>query len=189
MNSETLTGIIKQFEYYKSLGDKTFLHCPEELLFWQYNSDSNSIGTIVKHMWGNMFSRWTDFHSSDGEKEWRQRDAEFENDVQSRMEMLQKWEEGWDCLFAAIRPLKEEDLNRIVYIRNQGHTVLEAIYRQLAHYAYHTGQIVYVGKMATDNHWMSLSIPKGGSAAFNADKFNMEKHREHFTDEFLEEEE
>jgi hypothetical protein len=134
-------------------------------------------------------SGWTDFLSSDGEKEWRQRDAEFENDVQSRMEMLQKWEEGWDCLFAAIRPLKEEDLNRIVYIRNQGHTVLEAIYRQLAHYAYHTGQIVYVGKMATDNHWMSLSIPKGGSAAFNADKFNMEKHREHFTDEFLEEEE
>ena len=177
----------KQFGYYKMLGDKTFAQLPDEKLFWQYNGNSNSIGTIVKHLWGNMRSRWTDFLTSDGEKEWRKRDAEFDNDIQSREELLQKWKEGWDCLFTAIDSLNDADLETIIYIRNQGHTVTEAINRQLAHYAYHVGQIVFLGKMLANNNWTSLSIPKGNSNQYNADKFSRPKHTGHFTDEFLEE--
>ena len=177
----------KQFGYYKMLGDKTFAQLPDEKLFWQYNGNSNSIGTIVKHLWGNMRSRWTDFLTSDGEKEWRKRDAEFDNDIQSREELLQKWNEGWDCLFTALNSLGTQDLETIIYIRNQGHTVTEAINRQLAHYAYHVGQIVFLGKMLANNNWTSLSIPKGNSNQYNADKFSRPKHTGHFTDEFLEE--
>ena len=160
MESNYLESVIKQFEYYKMLGDKTFGQLPDESLFWQYTEESNSIAVIVKHLWGNMLSRWTDFLNSDGEKDWRNRDSEFESDIQSRAEMLEKWEEGWNCLFNAIRPLKEEDLSRIIYIRNQGHTVMEAINRQLAHYPYHIGQIVFIGKC-----WQKTGIhfrfPKG----------------------------
>lgn len=185
MTSDYLSSARKQFEYYKSLGDKTFAQVSDDMLYWQYNADSNSIATVVKHLWGNMLSRWTDFLTSDGEKEWRDREAEFENDIQSREEMLSKWEEGWQCLFHALDPLQEEDLGRMIYIRNMGHTVTEAINRQLAHYAYHVGQIVMLGKMVSAGPWQSLSIPKGGTQAFNAEKFARPKHRAHFTDDFL----
>ncbi|MEI6947279.1 DUF1572 family protein [Paraflavisolibacter sp. H34] len=185
MDSNYLESVIKQFEYYKLLGDKTLARIPEEQLFWQYNSDSNSIAVIVKHLWGNMLSRWTDFLTSDGEKEWRHREEEFDNDRRSKQEVLRLWEEGWNCLLSALRPLKAEDLDKIIYIRNQGHTVLEAINRQLAHYPYHVGQIVFLGKMISDGHWESLSIPRGGSKAYNAEKFAAERKRAHFTDEFL----
>jgi hypothetical protein len=166
------------------LAEKTFDQIPEEKLFWQYNDESNSIATIVKHLWGNMLSRWTDFLTTDGEKESRNRDAEFENDIKTKAELIEKWNEGWDCLFNALHSLKEEDLNKIVYIRNQGHTVIDAINRQLAHYPHHIGQIIYVGKMCAEK-WNSLSIPKNGSNAFNTEKFAKPKHNEHFTDEFL----
>ena len=179
-----LESAIRQFEYYKLLGEKTFDQLPDEKLFWQYNTDSNSIATIVKHLWGNMLSRWTDFLTTDGEKPSRQRDAEFENDIDSRTELLQKWNEGWACLFNAIRNLKDEDFKTEVFIRNQGHTVIDAINRQLAHYSYHMGQIVYIGKMASAE-WNSLSIPKNQSKAFNESKFSKPKHTEHFTEEFL----
>lgn len=185
MNETYLNGIIKQFEYYKLLGEKTFNQLDDSALFRQYNEDCNSIATLVKHLWGNMLSRWTDFLNSDGEKEWRKRDEEFENDINSREEMLQKWNEGWQCLFDAIKPLNDDDLYKTIYIRNQGHTVMEAINRQLAHYAYHVGQIVFAGKMLANENWQSLSIPKGGSKAFNAEKFSKEKENKHFTDEFL----
>ena len=132
-----------------------------------------------------MLSRWTDFLTSDGEKEWRNRDAEFENDIATRDELLAKWNEGWACLFAALKGLRPEDLDRIIYIRNQGHTVMEAINRQLAHYPYHIGQIVFLGKMLCDTNWKSLSIPRGNSNQFNAEKFAQEKAKAHFTDEFL----
>jgi hypothetical protein len=184
MESNILSGIIKQFEYYKMLGDRTFSNIPDEMLFWQYNNESNSIAVVVKHLWGNMLSRWTDFLTTDGEKSWRKRDAEFENDIASKQEMLDKWNEGWDCLFKALKELKPEDLDKIIYIRNQGHTVTEAIFRQLAHYSYHVGQIVYIGKMASEK-WVSLSIPRGKSSTFNAEKFAKPRHNEHFTDEFL----
>lgn len=187
MAYEDLTGIVKQFEYYKMLGEKTFAQLTDEKLFWQFNNESNSIAVIVKHLWGNMLSRWTDFLTTDGEKPSRKRDAEFENDIASKNELLKKWNEGWDCLLAALNGIKPEDMGKIVYIRNQGHTVMEAIYRQLAHYSYHVGQIVYIGKMCSGD-WNSLSIPKGGSETFNSAKFSAETHIEHFTDEFIKKE-
>lgn len=185
MNTNYLESVTRQFEYYKMLGDKAMEQLPAEKLFWQYNDESNSIAVIVKHLWGNMLSRWTDFLTTDGEKEWRNRDAEFEIDITSKEELLKKWNEGWECLFNALRPLTENDLQTIIYIRNQGHTVMEAINRQLAHYPYHIGQMVYIAKMVADNNWKSLSIPRGGSNAFNAEKFSAPKNRQHFTEEFL----
>jgi hypothetical protein len=169
----------------KLLGEKTFAQLSDDELFWQHNTDTNSVATIVKHLWGNMRSRWTDFLTTDGEKPWREREAEFENDVRTREAMLAKWEEGWACLFGALEPLTDADLGRIIHIRNEGHTVLEAINRQLAHYPYHVGQIVHIGKMLRGDAWQSLSIPRGGSMAFNADKFSKPKHRGHFTDGVL----
>jgi len=185
MTNDYLDSIKKQFEYYKLLGEKTFNQIDDDKLFWQYNEESNSIAAIVKHLWGNMLSRWTDFLTSDGEKEWRNRDAEFENDVATKEELLNKWNEGWQCLFNALNPLKNEDLEKEVYIRNQGHTVMEAINRQLAHYCYHVGQIVFLGKMISGPHWTSLSIPKNSSKKYNEDKFAKPKHKEHFTNEYI----
>ena len=185
MNNNYLDSVKKQFEYYKLLGEKTFAQVPEDKLFWQYNPESNSIATIVKHLWGNMLSRWTDFLTADGEKTWRDREAEFENDIATKQALLEKWEEGWQCLFKALDGLTESDLDKTIYIRNMGHSVTEAINRQLAHYPYHIGQIVFIGKMACDDAWASLSIPKGNSSAYNAEKFAQPKHTAHFTDEFL----
>lgn len=185
MAQDYLDSVRKQFEYYKMLGEKTFSQVADDKLFWQYNEDSNSIAIIVKHLWGNMLSRWTDFLIADGEKDFRDREAEFENDIKSREELLNKWNEGWDCLFIALNSLTTDDLGKIVYIRNQGHTVTEAINRQLAHYPYHIGQIVYLGKMLADNGWTSLSIPRGNSQKFNDEKFSKTKQRAHYTDEFL----
>lgn len=183
--TDYLTSIRKQFEYYKMLGEKTFAQVSDEQLFWQYNEESNSIAMIVKHLWGNMLSRWTDFLTSDGEKEWRQRDTEFENDISTREDLLSKWNEGWECLFKALNSLMTDDLDKEIYIRNQGHSVVEAINRQLAHYPYHIGQIVFIGKMVCDTNWNSLSIPKDNSKIFNADKFSKPKQKQHFTDEFM----
>jgi hypothetical protein len=187
MEKDYLNSVKKQFEYYKMLGDKTFSQLSEDDFFWQFNEESNSIAMIVKHLHGNMLSRWTDFLITDGEKEWRSRDAEFENDVTNKDVVLTQWNDGWQCLFDALNSLTDNDLERIVYIRNMGHSVVEAINRQLAHYPYHVGQIVFIGKMLTDNQWQSLSIPKGNSTQYNAEKFSKPKGRRHFTDEFLEE--
>jgi Protein of unknown function (DUF1572) len=184
MNNEYLASAIKQFEYYQTLGEKAFGQLPDEALFWQYNEESNSIATIIKHLWGNMLSRWTDFLTSDGEKKWRQRDAEFENDITTRSEMMAKWKEGWNCLLNTLRTLKEDDMDRMIYIRNQGHTVAEAINRQLAHYPYHVGQIIYIAKMAAGK-WESLSIPRGASQIYNKEKFAQPKRKQHFTDEII----
>ena len=185
MNNDYLDSVTKQFAYYKQLGDKTFAQLSDAQLFWQYNADSNSIATIVKHLWGNMMSRWTDFLTTDGEKTWRLREAEFENDLATREVMLAHWEAGWACLFSALRGLTPADFDRVVYIRNQGHSVTEAINRQLAHYPYHIGQIVFIGKMLTAEGWSSLSIPRGQSQAYNAEKFEQPPQRTHFTDEYL----
>ena len=185
MDANYLTNVKQQFEYYKMLGEKTFEQLPEDALFWHYNAESNSIATVVKHLWGNMLSRWTDFLTTDGEKEWRQREQEFDNDIQTKEELLDKWQAGWSCLFAALDSLTENNWDNIVYIRNQGHSITEAINRQLAHYPYHVGQIVFVGKMVQDKQWQSLSIPKGNSQSYNANKFSQPKRREHFTEEYL----
>lgn len=170
-----LASCLKKFQYYKSLGDKTFEQLNTEQLFWQPNDSSNSIALLVKHLSGNMLSRWTDFLSTDGEKENRNRDLEFENTWTDRKELTEHWNAGWNCLFQAIESLAEEDLEKVIYIRNEEHTVMEAILRQIAHYPYHIGQIVYIGKICRNEKWPSLSIPKGASASYNKEKFNKEK--------------
>ncbi len=185
LNNDYLESVKKQFEYYKMLGEKTFSQLSDEQLFIQLNEESNSIATIVKHLWGNMLSRWTDFLTSDGEKEWRRRDAEFDNDIADRNELLEKWNAGWDCLFDALNSLTVNDLTKEIFIRNQGHSVCEAINRQLAHYPYHIGQIVFIGKLICNDKWTSLSIPKGNSKEYNAEKFSKPKHKQHFTDEYI----
>jgi hypothetical protein len=182
MNNVYLTSVIKQLNYYKSLADKTFVQLSDEELNWQYTKDSNSIATIVKHMNGNMLSRWTNFLTEDGEKPWRTRDAEFETAYLTKEELVNIWETGWTCVFNAITPLTDDDLERIIYIRNEGHTVTDAINRQLAHYPYHIGQIVLIGTQLKGENWHSLSIPKGQSNSYNADKFSQPKDISHFTD-------
>ena len=182
MNSY-LESSIKQFEYYKSLGDKTFEQLTFDELKKEFEEDSNSISIIVKHIVGNMLSRWTNFLTEDGEKEWRQRDGEFIDSFQSKEELLNAWNKGWNCLFSAIKPIKTEDLERVIYIRNQGHTVVEAINRQMMHYAYHVGQIVFLGKLAKGENWQSLSIPKGKSKDYNQEKFAIDKGKRHFTED------
>lgn len=177
------SSILKQFQYYKSLGDKTFEQLSFEELKKTPNEDTNNIIVIVKHIVGNMLSRWTDFLTEDGEKAWRNRDREFEDTYASKEEMVFEWHKGWTCLFNAIDALNTNDLESIIYIRNQGHTVVEGINRQLAHYAYHIGQIVFIGKMTKQNKWKSLSIPKGASSNYNTDKFKKDKGRRHFTDD------
>ena len=183
--SNYLSSIKKEFEYYKMLGDKTMSRISDEGLFWQYNEESNSIAIIVAHLHGNMLSRWTDFLTTDGEKEWRDRDGEFENHIDTREVLMDRWERGWACLFAALDGISEEQLGQITYIRNMGQTVTEAINRQMTHYAYHVGQIVYIGKMVSAASWQSLTIPKGNSKKYNDRKFSEPLRIEHFTDGVL----
>jgi hypothetical protein len=182
MKNSYLSSTIKQLNYYKSLADKTFDQLTDDELNWQYTKDSNSIATIVKHMNGNMLSRWTNFLTEDGEKPWRTRDAEFETAYLTKEELVNIWETGWTCVFNAITSLTDDDLERIIYIRNEGHTVTDAINRQLAHYPYHIGQIVLIGTQLKGENWQSLSIPKGQSNSYNADKFSQPKEIRHFTD-------
>ncbi len=183
MSKSYLTSIQKQFEYYKSLGEKTFDQLSETQLFWQSDEEANSIAIIVKHMAGNMLSRWTNFLQEDGEKTWRNRDAEFENSFNTKEDVLNAWNQGWSCLFEALRQVNEDNLESIVYIRNHGHTITEAINRQLSHYSYHVGQIVFIGRMLKKEDWVSLSVPKNQSKEYNKEKFAKEKRRTHFTDD------
>jgi hypothetical protein len=175
MENAYVSSVIKQFTSYKTVAEKTFEQLTDEHFFWQPNEESNSIATIVAHMHGNMLSRWTDFLTSDGEKAWRNRDSEFENSTSTRGELLQKWQEGWQCLFDALSALTDTDLEKDVFIRNERHTAIDAINRQLAHYPYHIGQIAYIGKMVRNSDWTSLSIPKGKSKEFNAVLFSKTK--------------
>ncbi len=180
-----LESVKKQFLYYKTLGEKAIDQLEPEQLFVSVNEDTNSIATIVKHLSGNMLSRWTDFLTTDGEKEWRNRDGEFEETIKTKVEVLEIWNKGWDCFFEALNGLKPEQLSKIIYIRNEGHTVIEAINRQLAHYPYHVGQIVFYAKMLKESEWTSLSIPKNKSNTYNEGKFSKEKRIRNFTDDEL----
>lgn len=225
MNADYLNSAKQQFQYYKQLGDKTMAQLSDEQLYWQYNDASNSIAILVKHLWGNMMSRWTDFLTTDGEKDFRKRDEEFklhvgpslqgvdtdiaegvDNDAEgvdtdiaegvnknvrdgtnehSRAVITERWELGWACLFTALDAINEGNFDTVIYIRNQGHTISEAVNRQMTHYAYHVGQMVYLGRMMKGDDWQSLSIPKGDSKTYNAEKFAQEKGKRHFTDEYL----
>ena len=185
-NAQYLESAKKQFLYYKMLAEKSFAQLEPEQLFVSLNENTNSIAVIVKHLSGNMLSRWTDFLTTDGEKEWRHRDTEFEDTYASKDALMAAWEKGWECFFNAINTLKPEQLSDIIYIRNEGHTVVEAINRQLAHYPYHIGQIVFYAKLLKKDEWDSLSIPKNKSNSYNAGKFAREKAVRNFTDDELE---
>ncbi len=149
----------KQFAQYKLLAEKAIAQIDEDKLFIQVNNESNSIAMIVQHMAGNMLSRWTDFLTTDGEKDWRNRDEEFEVVLKTKEDVMKVWEEGWQCLFAALNNVTSNQLSATIYIRGEAHSVLEAINRQLAHYPYHVGQIVFIAKMSNEN-FQSLSIPR-----------------------------
>tara|TARA_R110002049_G_scaffold206268_5_gene376757 strand:- start:155 stop:709 length:555 start_codon:yes stop_codon:yes gene_type:complete len=183
MSKTYLNSVVKQFEYYKSLGDKTMSQLSFDELKKEFAEDSNSISIIVKHLVGNMLSRWTNFLTEDGEKEWRKRDEEFTDTFKTKADVIVAWNKGWDCLFNALTPLSEQDLERIIYIRNEGHSVTEAINRQMMHYAYHVGQIVLLGKLIKGKNWQSLSIAKGQSKVYNQNKFEQDKSRKHFTED------
>ena len=185
MQENYLSSVKKQFAYYKQLGEKTFDQLSDDQLFCQYNPESNSIAIIVKHLWGNMLSRWTNFLTSDGEKDWRQREAEFDADVRDRKELIAKWTEGWACLFEALNSVHEHNFDKVIYIRNMGHSIVEAINRQLSHYSYHVGQIVYLGRMMKGPEWKSLSIPRGQSSNYNKSRFEQPKRKAHFTDDLI----
>ncbi len=158
-----LKSAIKRLEYYKDLGDKTFEQMTEDDFNFFPAKESNSIGIIIQHMHGNMLSRWTDFLTSDGEKEWRQRDAEFEKSGLTKMQLIGLWEEGWNCVFHALNDLKPKDLKNTITIRSEPLSVIDAINRLLAHNAYHVGQIIYAAKIIKNKSWKTLSIPKATS--------------------------
>ncbi|MDY0930923.1 DUF1572 domain-containing protein [Chryseobacterium sp. CFBP8996] len=163
---------IKRFEYYKMLGDKSFEQLLDEQFFWQFNEESNSIAVIVKHVAGNMLSRWTNFLTEDGEKSWRNRDKEFVNTFKTKDEVLQYWEKGWKCLFDALNQINDVNLYSTIYIRNEAHSVIDAVFRQLAHYPYHIGQIVFIAKMMKNEDWKTLSIARNKSSDFNNEMKN-----------------
>lgn len=166
IENEYLKVIKERFTSIKSLGERTITQLSDEDIQWRLNDESNCISIIVKHVSGNMISRWTDFLHSDGEKPNRNRDQEFVNTITSKLQLIEIWEKGWSALFAALNQLTEKDLLRNVTIRGESHSVIEAIERQLAHYAYHIGQIVYIGKQIKGENWVSLSIPKGKSEEY-----------------------
>jgi hypothetical protein len=165
--TEFLSSAIKRFKEYKTLGEKTFTQLNEEQMLQQPNEASNSVAVIIQHLHGNMRSRWTNFLTEDGEKSWRQRDAEFETQALTKEQLIQLWEEGWQAVLNALQSLTEEDLLKTITIRSQPLIVIDAINRQLAHYSYHVGQIVYLGRWMKDSTWQSLSIPKNESMTFN----------------------
>lgn len=171
MSLEFTTSYLKDslslFRYYKSLSERAMAQVSDEDLFTTLDGESNSITIVVKHMAGNMVSRWTDFLTSDGEKPTRNRDSEFVDPPATRESLLQLWNESWDVLFRALEPLTDPDLNRTVKIRGEAHSVMQAINRQLAHYAYHSGQIVLLAKHFSHNRWQSLTIPRNRSTEFN----------------------
>ena len=172
MAHEFTTSYLKDtadlFRYYKRLGDRAMQQTPDEGLFATLDAESNSIAIIVKHLSGNMRSRWTDFLTTDGEKPDRNRDSEFEAPPATRIGLLDMWEAGWKLAFDSLAPLTEADLGRTIPIRGEAHSVMQAINRQLTHYAYHVGQIVYLAKHFAGPEWKSLTVPRGKSAELNA---------------------
>ena len=171
MALELTTSYLKDsltlFRYYKKLAVRAMEQVPDEQLSAVLDGEMNSIAIIVKHMAGNMRSRWTDFLISDGEKPDRNRDTEFENPPATRAALMSSWQEGWNSVFAALEPLSDSDMDRTVTIRGEAHSVMQAINRQIAHYAYHCGQIVFLAKHLQARQWKSLSVPRGKSEVFN----------------------
>jgi Protein of unknown function (DUF1572) len=171
LSTSYLQDSIGLFHYYKKVGERAMEQCPDDCLFVALDAESNSIAIIVKHVAGNMRSRWRDFLTTDGEKPDRNRDAEFEEPPRMRSELMELWERGWKYVFDALEPLTESDLTRTVTIRSEPHSVMQAINRQIAHYAHHVGQILFLAKhfaFTRIGKWESLSVPRGKSAEMNA---------------------
>jgi len=162
-----LEDSLEIFGYYKKLAERAMSQVSDEQLFATLDAEANSIAIVVKHMAGNMRSRWTDFFTSDGEKPTRNRDSEFVDPAPTRAALLADWEDGWACVFSALEPLTDDDLDRTITIRGEAHSVMQAINRQVAHYSYHVGQIVLLAKHLASEHWQSLSVPRNQSADFN----------------------
>ncbi len=170
-----LQDVVEQFRQLKSLADRALAQVRDEDAFAVLDPESNNLAVLIQHMAGNMRSRWTDFLHSDGEKPDRNRDSEFEvTEGTTRAELQARWEEGWRCLFQTLTALSEEDLALTVLIRAEPHSVIKAINRQLTHYGYHVGQIVFLAKHFASDHWRTLSVPRGKSRDFNAEKFGRE---------------
>lgn len=164
--AEYLQDVLGTFEGMKKLADKTMAQLDDSQFYEVLDPESNSLEALIKHMHGNMLSRWSDFLTTDGEKPTRKRDGEFESSRFSRTELADLWEQGWDTLFQALRSLTPDDLLRTVFIRGEARTVLQAIQRQISHYGYHVGQIVFLGKHLKGEGWQTLSIARGQSKAF-----------------------
>ena len=162
-----LQSSIKKFKAQKTLGEKTFVQLDDKDFLSKPSKESNSIAVIVQHMCGNMLSRWTNFLTEDGEKPWRERDKEFEDILETKDTIINAWNKGWACVLDTLQNLKADDLMKTITIRSEPMLVVDAIIRQLDHYGYHVGQIVYLGKLIKDESWQTLSIPKNKSAAFN----------------------
>ena len=167
----------KEFLRYKTMAEKTFAQLSDKQLLHTYHPEDNSIAQIAKHIIGNMNSRWTNFLTEDGEKSWRQRDTEFEKPYTTKEELLAAWESGWQLVFSALDSINSENFSTPVTIRREPHSIMEAVQRQVAHYASHVGQIVFLGKSIKGDAWESLSIPKGQSEAFNQKYYKEQKAR------------
>lgn len=165
-----IVNINKVFAQYKKIGEGAIDQLSDEEINFCPDKESNSVALIVKHLSGNMRSRWTDFYTTDGEKEWRKRDEEFEGNLQNKQQLMEVWQNGWNCLFNITEKLQPHDLLKIVYIRGEALTVIDAINRQIAHYSYHVGQLVFLSKHIRSTSWKSLSIPKGQSKQYNDQK-------------------
>lgn len=183
--TSALESITHQFQYYKTLGEKAMDQLEPAQWLQQPNEDSNSIAMLVQHLSGNMLSRWTDFRTTDGEKEWRERDLEFEAVLNTPDAVRKAWDQGWACFLDALKSILPEELGNIIYIRNEGHTILDALLRQLAHYPYHIGQMIFLAKVLKQGPWQSLSIPRNNSTQYNSEKFAREKSNRHFTEDEL----
>jgi hypothetical protein len=167
IGNDYLDTAIRRLKYYKELGDKTFVQLNEWDFHYQPNDESNSIATIIQHLSGNMLSRWTNFLTEDGEKEWRKRDEEFDVHQYTKEQLVALWEKGWTCFLDSLGSLRKKDLKKTVTIRQEELTVIDAVNRQLAHYPYHIGQIIFLAKIIKNKNWQNLSIPKGNSQTYN----------------------
>lgn len=164
---DLVKGVLKQLHYYRSVGEKTFAQLDEKDFFYRPSPESNSIAIIIQHLYGNMMSRFSNFLTEDGGKSWRKREEEFEAHDFSKQYLVDCWNTGWSLVISVVGNLESTDLENEITIRGEKHLVYDAVLRQLAHYAYHVGQIVIIGKMIKDSAWINLSVPKGGSDEFN----------------------
>lgn len=181
-----LKNFKQQFFYYRSLSEKTVAQLSDDQFYHQYDETNNSVALLVSHLSGNLLSRWTNFQTEDGEKTWRQRDGEFEIRNRSRDDLMTQWQKAWQVVELELSQITNDDLAKIVYIRNEGHTIMEALNRQSNHLAYHVGQIVHQAKLLKTNDFEVLSIPKGKSEEYNQKKMAEKKGKRNFTDRIWE---